>query len=252
VRAGDLVVDERAQRTTRPERVAELEERWDWGLAEGITLAQRDDGTLVVTEGQNRVLALQHKNPDIEVWCLLDESVKGLADEATVGLSIAKGRKPHSQTQQWRMRVTAGQPHELAATRILDSLGLRIADGRGAVQISGAGTVMKLIHGTPSHPLSPADGAQLLSKTLSLIQAAIPEDSRNVGRRWDSAIIKAVAHIISVYPEVDTMRLAQKLAERTANQWLAFGQSTTPAWRGVSTVMVGDYNRALRGRRLGQ
>jgi hypothetical protein len=245
-----VVVDQRVQRNTEPGKVERLTRDWDWMLAEVLTLTRRPDGTLVATEGQHRLLALQEIDPDIEMWAVLATDITGMADEAAAALGIARGRRQHNKVQEWRMRVTAQLPHELAAEQVLDEMGLVVTEGRGGKSIAAAGTLMRIIHGTGTRKLTPAEGADLLRKTLHVIMDSVPEEGQFAGRRFDSAILTAVASLIAGHQQINLNRLGSKLSQRTATQWLAFRRAASPAWRGVEEVIRADYNRALRAARL--
>jgi hypothetical protein len=249
MRAGDIIVDQRVQRDVRGRRVSRIAENWDWSLAEAITVTPRPDGTYVATEGQNRVLALQERDAEALIWCVITADVEGAADEASTALGIARGRQPHNRIQQWRMSVTAGHPHEIAAEAVLADLGLRLAEGTSAsaTHIACAGVIAGIIHGTHANPLSPAAGAARLRQVLSAI-SAIPVGEA-VGRRTDAAIVQAVGDLIARHPDADLQRLAEKLSGRTAVQWLAFRRSLSPTWRGVEDQIARDYNHALSERR---
>jgi hypothetical protein len=250
VRVGDLVIDQRVQRPVDPVKVDWLTENWDWSLGDGITLRERPDGSLVVIEGQHRVLGLQGIDPDIEVWVFRTDSANGIDDEAAIALGIAKGRRPHTRVHEWRMRVIAGLEHEIEAEKVLNSLGLNVSTGRSANTVSSAGTLMRIVHGTLARPRTPQAGAQLLRRTLTAIQTAIPDDPAQPGRRYDSAILLAVADLIATHPHLNLSRLEEKLAARNAPQWLTFRHTTSPAWKGVQSVIKSDYNRSMRTGRL--
>jgi len=250
VRVGDIVVDQRVQRSIDPSKVDRIATRWDWALAEVLTLVQRSDGKLVATEGQHRKLGLEQRDPDSEIWAVLLPDVDGLGDEAAVALGIAKGRRPHNRVQEWRMRVLAGDAHEVEAERVIESLGLIITDAQSARGIKAAGTVMRLIHGTQAKPLSPQAGAELLRKTLDSITYAIPEESNMAGRRFDAAILRAIGDLVATYPQLNMQRLKEKLSQKTAAQWLAYKASTSPSWRGIRDMVLYDYNRAMKSGKL--
>jgi len=248
VRVGDVSVDQRVQRPIDSHKVAWLGSKWDWTLAEGPTLSRRPDGTLVAVEGQHRILSLQAADPDTEMWMFI-ENLAGTDDEAATALGIARGRRPHSRVQEYRMRVTAGLPHEVAADQVLDELGLVISETRSGHSLTSAVMIMRIIHGTTSAPLTPQEGAGLLRATLSCIQM-IPDDPTTRGNKYDSTIIHAVSTLISEHPEISLQRLAEKLQARTATQWLAFRQSASPAWHGVYQVIKADYNKNTKSSRL--
>jgi hypothetical protein len=249
VRVGDVLVDQRVQRTISAAKVEMMAAQWDWSLAEVPTLTRRDDGSVVVTEGQHRILALQQRDPDTMIWCLLPTDVEGLSDEAATALGIAKGRRAHNKVQEWKMRVTAGDAHEIAAEQVLKGMNLQVTEGGGNNVIQAAGTVMRIIHGTPSKPLSANAGAHLLQQVLTVC-SVIPEEGGKSGRRYDSMIVRAVANIVGHNPGINLTRLAEKMQSRTSLQWMAFRRNATPAWRGIQQVIQADYNRGLRDKRI--
>lgn len=248
IRAGDITVDQRVQRAVAQQKIDRLATEWDWDLAEVLTLSRRPDGTLVATEGQHRLLALHQRDPDIHIWCILPDDVEGTAEEAAVALGITRGRRPHNKLQQWKMELAAGDPHVVLAEKVLDELGLSVTDSKSKNSVQAAGLLMRIVHGTAAHPLSPQNGSQQLRIIMQVI-AGIP-DASLTGRRYSGAILQAVAEVVSRWPELNIVRLHEKLSARTADQWIAFGRTSMPQWRGIQDMIVTDYNHSLRDKRL--
>lgn len=254
VRAGDLHIDQRHQRECDPEKVARIANEFDWLRFEALTVVRVDANGVVhylVTEGQHRGLAVQQIGPDIEVPCMVLPTDAGdTTTQAQIALDIQQGRRSHSAFEQWRLRLTAGHEHEVAADAVLTSLGVRLGKGPSTMTIGAVATVRRIVHGGK---YAPEYGAELLGLTLGTIMDAYPTyDHESNVSRWDRAILLAVSIAWHEWPDLDRDRLVRSMRVKPAAQWINVGRGPrdVPPQVAILNGVATEYNRGLRKGRL--
>ena len=93
--ARNLVVDQRLQRETDPEKVAKIQNEFAWARFEALTVVRMPGTTdkYMVPEGQHRTLAIQGIDPNILVPCIvLPDDYTDLHVQAQVALDIQQGQ----------------------------------------------------------------------------------------------------------------------------------------------------------------
>lgn len=257
IRAGDIIVDQRTQRECAQEKIDRIANELSWPRFEtpSVTRSRERGDKYVVCEGQHRVLAVQQIDPDMLVGCRvidLDDvpEPEAIATQAQYALDIVKGRSAHGAYQEWRLRYNAGHPHEVHATEVLNSLGLRVGNKVSAASISACGTVTSIIHGGS---LTPEQGAELLRRTLSTVIAAFPmHDHESSTNRWNCHLLHAISSIYVNYPDTDADRLALCISRRVAAQWINLGKEGTREKPHVTMArhIASEYNRGKRAGRI--
>lgn len=252
IRAGDLVVDHRAQRDIDQDRVANIVNAFDWALFEAPTVVTVGD-RIVVVEGQHRTKAVQALDPDMMLWCLILPNHLSTADQAQLGLDITANRRPHSAFDRWMNALHAEHPHEVLATDVLASHGLQLGRNKpSTMTISAAATIRRIVHGGG---FSPEYGAEILDRTLCTVMDAWPTYDRESSiTRWDRHVLLAVAAVHQMWDpsELDEGRLAEKIRIRPAAQWLSIGHGAEagPPNAVIFAKVIEEYNRGLKARRL--
>lgn len=249
IRAGDLIVDQRVQRECATERVARIINEFDWNLFEALTVVERN-GEYRVSEGQHRTLAVQAIDPDCLVPCMVITDCTDASGESQIALDIVGGRAGHTAYEKWRLRYTSGHEHEVLATAILESHGLRVGAHPSAMTISAVATVRSIVHGGN---FSPEQGAELLDVTLDTILSAFPTyDHESNITRWNAGILLAVAQTYVRHPDADPQRLARSLRVRPAAQWVSLGKGARgePPSVTIAKAIAAEYNRNKRRGRI--
>lgn len=247
-RVSDVLVDQNVQRTVLAGRIEALTADWDWSLAEGITITVRDDDVLVVTEGQNRVLARQRIAPDSHMWGLISLD----SNESKVALGIARGRRPHTPYDKWRLRLHDRDERVLAAEQVLALMDppLRLFDsaGRTGYGISAVGVVNKIMDTYEDVQAS----AQLLRSVLRILTKAWPFPTEP--RRLDGRLMEALRHLLVHNAEiVDEKRLTEVMQSNTAQRWYQYGSERgagDTAYSAVGRQICKVYNYAKKTRKL--
>jgi hypothetical protein len=250
-RAGDLIIDHRAQRDINDDRVKQIVNEFDWSKFETPTVVDTKAGPVVI-EGQHRSRAVQALDQNLLVWCMLLPDALTTPEQAQLALDIVQGRHGHSAYDLWMNAVHAEHPHEVQANEVLQMLGLRLGRKPSTMTIAAIATVRSIVHG---HQYTPEDGAELLLRTLQTVMNAWPTyDHDSSTTRWDRDILIAVANIHrNWWDSVDANRLATVVRVKPAIQWRSIGQGNDdnrPASQILYDRFVKDYNRGMRTRRL--
>lgn len=248
-----LVIDSEPQRAMNMDVVERIANEWDWLRAEAATVVPLGNGKFRVVEGQHRVRALQMIDERAAMYCLvLPASEKGIDIEAKLGRTIATGRRGYSTLAKWVSCVASGEPHEVMANKVMADHGLRVGQTQSTRTIAAVGAVSKIVHGQKN---SPATGAELLDKVLTIIMTTWPDhDPSSSTSRFDGRLIEALGLIVTRNPDVDTKRMSNKLGTKRAMRWIDDVLNTTSG-RSIRDLVAGSiiasYNGGLRtGNRL--
>ena len=115
---------------------------WSWHCVGAITVGRRVDGTLVVIEGQHRVLAAMKRVEIKELPCLVF-NVNSLEEEAAIFLAVNTIRKTVSALDQHRAGHVANDPLRTKVQAMLDDLGISIIKNpRGSTQTAAIGNIL--------------------------------------------------------------------------------------------------------------
>lgn len=242
---GDLVVDPDGQRVIDQERVRRIAHAFSWLRFEIVTVVMLTDGRARVIEGQHRVLGARLIfPPDTIVMCaVLPIDVDPIV-EAEVAYEIATGRRGHNAMERWRLRVTMGHPHELAAERALAERHLRLGTSPDPTTIAAVNTISTLIHGRRRPPDA---GAELLGRTVDILGYAFPADNEASGSRWDGRLLRAIGELLAGNDAVDEKRLIAVLAGRESTIWVSklTDVPNQRKWETLRYQVSANYNHGL-------
>ena len=230
----DLLVDLNVQRDVTRQELASMGEH-TWDIAEGVTVALRTDGILVVIEGQHRVLLQRDQHPGSHLWVFV---LEGVMDEAAIAERIAKSRRPHSAIALWKLRLSQGRPREVAAQAVLTDMGLTLSAAKTDEpdQIYAVGSLNQAIAVG-----APQEAAAHLRSVLSTLRVAFGDQQY----MWDGYLIRAVSRLIRGNDEIRADRLAMVLRRLPPKEWLRFKANMRAGWsatRCVAAAIVEDYN----------
>lgn len=170
----DLVIDSIGQRAVDPERVRRIAHDFDWLRFETPTVVLLSDGRARVIEGMHRITALRSiADETTVVMCAVLPIPPDRPIEAAIAFAIVRGRRGHSALERWKLLVTMGEPHELAAMDVLAHRHLRLGVSPDPVTIAAVNSVSRIMHGARR---TPEVGAQLLGRVLDIIAAAFVLD----------------------------------------------------------------------------
>lgn len=246
VSVDDLQIDPVVQRALQ-RRSPVWKHDWDWNRAEVPTVAIREDGTLVVVEGQNRVMKRREEAPGSRMWVVVALSA-GREDEAAAALGISKGRKPHGPLDRWRLAAEAGNRHEVLAEEVLKEYGISLIDGTSRTGINAVTALSVVIH---SRDKTPEQGAALLDQVLKVITMTWgPDDDK----RFEGSVIRGVASVFETNHDrrIDLRRLSQRMGQRTPEGWIAIAKDAAAvhnepnAWLFVAREITRAYNKGMK------
>lgn len=171
VRLDQLIIDTRIQRPVIPAHVKRIAENLDFNALGVLTVSRRDNGDMVVLDGQQRRAALLEAGYDgrFSIQC---EVLDGLsfADENAVFKTLNADRKAVLPLYLFKNRVNAGESAPVAISLIVKDCGLSIAEGgsnaTGTVRATAA---LERVYG--GYTLNEPQPAALRS-TLTVINAA--------------------------------------------------------------------------------
>jgi hypothetical protein len=105
-----------------PAKVDKIASEWSWMACGVLIVALRQNGTLYVVDGQNRLVAALKRSDIRSLPCLLF-AVDTPAAEASAFSRINRNRKLLSRTDLFRSDVVAGHPESVRLRDLLDRYG---------------------------------------------------------------------------------------------------------------------------------
>lgn len=244
-----LRCDRDVQRPLDESRIVSLSENWDWSKAEAPTVVPIGKHTYRVDEGQHRVEGLRMYDPHAYIWCIiLDSRDANPPHEAEIALAISTTRKRHDAFDTWTLRLRAGDPYLIAATKAMRDIGLSIARNKDVNTIQAVQTIDRLIR---AGGCAPDVGSERLVRTLTILMRAWPDnDEISRTNRFDRRLVYAVGELIRRNPVVDDHRMIDKLSAKAAHRWwtdVADRAQQTQAL--VDSIQI-SYNRGMRTGKL--
>lgn len=242
----DLQIDPVVQRALQ-RRSPVWKHEWDWNRAEVPTVAVREDGTLVVVEGQNRVMKRREEAPGSRLWVVVALTA-GREHEAAAALGISTGRRLHAALDKWRLAAEAGSRHEVLAEEVLKEHGIILGERPSRTGISAVTSLSLIIR---SRDKTPEQGAALLDQVLKVITMTYGADD---DKRFDGSMIRGIASIFETNHDrrIDLRRLSQRMGERTPDGWIAIGKDAASvhnepnAWIFIAREVTRAYNKNMR------
>lgn len=246
VAAERLTIDEEVQRALIPARVKALAGKLDLDALGIFTVSERDDGRLIVLDGQHRLAAIvAHKMGEWEVTCHI---YRGLtkAQEAAMFRRLNDQRNI-TPFDDFSKGLVEGDPEVLAINTICQKHGLKVTHYGGDGHITCIRKLRQLYASKNGVP----DGA-VLDDSLSIAMEAwgvhYPAVEKN--------ILGGLVIVLSTYgKEIDRGRLVEKLAKEKGGPSGIIGRArmlkevrTASVERLVASLIVGTYNK---GRRSG-
>jgi hypothetical protein len=109
-RLAELRIDPSYQRTTEAGASQTLIRRiamfWDWSLCQPLAVAKRDDGALMVVDGQHRLEAARLRGDIDDLPCVVT-AYRNAGDEAAAFVALNQQRRPLSQIDLFKAALAA-------------------------------------------------------------------------------------------------------------------------------------------------
>lgn len=248
---GILNVDARYQRKLIPSHVKAIVRDFDpiyLGLPD---VSEREDGTLWVMDGQNRLAATRIYLGDgwekQHVECLVYSGM-GLEDEAAF-FNMRNKTKQLTPWAKFKSRLTAGDKIAKDIVKIASDAGFTVADGSGLRCVVALEWVYS---GVKAH--NAADGPKNLARTLAVM-------AKSWGTKPPYAngdLVYGLGMFLERYNgEIEIPRLVAKLASLTGGIYGLLGKARTlrsveggQVAGAVFEVIRKEYNVGLKGKKL--
>lgn len=126
-----MQVDDTYQRDATATKIAAITADWSWVACGALIVAQREDGSLWVIDGQHRLLGARRRSDITELPCLVFQST-GKSVEAQGFLDVNDKRKPINALQKQRASVIVGDEVATFVAQSIEECGL-ILTGNASV-----------------------------------------------------------------------------------------------------------------------
>lgn len=134
VPVGRLTVDPSYQRATdsRQSRniIAGMVKEWNWALCQPLVVSRRDDGALLILDGQHRHAGAVARGDIPFLPCSILSSLD-LQGEAKTFVELNTKRQKLSQAQVFHGMLAAGDPQAKAVLELIEQSGWRLARTKG-------------------------------------------------------------------------------------------------------------------------
>jgi hypothetical protein len=244
-----LVVDSRYQRIISGERVNRIADEYDPARLLPLVVSARDDGSLVIVDGQHRYRALiQMGPPDRLVDCRVIHGMT-FQREAFVfaALNDTRNRRGTTPGVVFKALLEAGDEERWRIYDTVTDLDLDLDflmithDWRN---IKAVGTVWKIGH---------RQGTEHLRDVLRVARAAWPGDrqafSIQILEGLDALLLRARPHGLNILDLIEKLQKATP-ANLIARAAAAKGIVDVRQGQGIGRAMLEHYNSGKRGNRL--
>lgn len=131
-----LRVDHSYQRAMNEHKRRRMASEWNWVALGALIVAEREDGSLWVIDGQHRLGAAMSRSDVRDLPCLVFPMSRHVQDEAKDFLLANKERRPLTGVETFRATVLAGDPLAAELARLVQESGRAVSNGGS----SGANT----------------------------------------------------------------------------------------------------------------
>lgn len=202
VSPNETETDPQYQREVNEARAAAMAEHFDHSLVGVVVLAEREDGSLVIVDGQHRWTAA--KMAGLGDQKFLAEVHEGLTleEEARLFLRLNGTRSAVGAYPKFRARVVSKEETAVAITNIARKLGLSISTSKSKNTVAAVDALDAV------HRLGNLDATLRVAKLWG--------DGRS--EFFDGPLLKGISSFLRSYPQVSTMDLAEKLGPHTAEK----------------------------------
>jgi uncharacterized protein DUF6551 len=201
VRLRDIITDPRFNRPISDQWVARLVADFDVARLGRIALSRRDDGTLVILDGQHRCRALRDKGVPDDAKVIPADVYEGLGRSAEALLFVHLNQTKHvSSLEKYRALLVAADPETRGIDSVVRAQGLIVNSGGKDGSIGCIDALRRLYNmGEPS-------GA-VLGRTLATLHEAWGDTHEAYG----SQLVRGVGLFLNDYRETDPRELANAL-----------------------------------------
>lgn len=246
-RVDQLVIDPEVQRELRPPKVKSIRQNLDLDAIGIITVSRRKDGTLVVLDGQHRIVALREEgHGSLQVGIHIHDGLTR-AQEASLFRLLNNTNRP-TAFDDFVVGVVARDPECIGIEKIVGEAGYRIHNQTVDGAINAVSALRRVYRGSNGHGPHP----EHLTQTLKIISAAWGHTAPAV----EGQILQGLGVVVETYgDELDTAALTRKLAKYPGGASGLLGKARqlkdirrTSVARSVAEIVVDSYNSGRRKR----
>lgn len=242
VKVNDLLTGQPYQRPVTPQQVHKLAANFDPNLLGTLVVAERDDGSFWVIDGQHRIGALKQIGwHEQEVPCVVLKDID-YNDEAALHGWYNENRRQHTPIDLYVSFLEAGHVEEQGIEKILNKHGLHVSTDTQEGCVRAVQACRALYTFDPD----------MLDRVLSVTIAAW-------GKAYDSFngdVMRGIGLVLAHYPKtLDTRKLISSLKDTRPTSIILKAREQhrinyAPHVNNVAAVIVADYNHVKGGRKL--
>lgn len=240
IKIDELNVASAYQRTVKRPVVTKIKKNYDPAAFGTLIVGKREDGTLWVVDGQQRMTAAKEMG-HTTVPCSVLES-RGPSHEAQVFRLINGGRQNISRNELFKAALEAGDCQSIEILAAVERSGfvLRLSAGSN----SKANVIRQA---APLEKIYDWGKTPLIEKVLGCIRNGWTEDQAAT----KSFVLTGVAKFFRTYPDASPSRVVKVMQEVSPNQILRHADDARQLMGGsrdlvVSRVLAVQYNKRLK------
>lgn len=202
VSPNETTTDPQYQRDVNESRAAAMAEHFDHALVGVVALSEREDGSLVIIDGQHRWTAAKVAGlGDVKFLAEVHEGLT-LEEEARLFLRLNGTRSAVSAYGKFRARVVSKEDAAIAITSIAKKIGLTISTSKTKNTVAAV------------EALDAVYKSGNLDSTLRV--AKLWGDGR--AEFFDAPLLRGISAFLREYPQASPLELAKKLGPHTAEK----------------------------------
>jgi hypothetical protein len=246
VEISKIRVDDNYQRQVKGGRVAQILRDFNWAHFGAVMLAEHEDGTYTVYDGQHRVEACRQHPQITEVPAMIvtfDESYA----EAGAFLGVNVNRSAITTVERYHAGIEAGDKQMMAVCAVLEEAGCEVvAAGKHSPAPNRTAAVAAIARTIKLY----GDGATVLA--IQTLRKAWPKDSKAL----NGVLIQSLARL---YKSNRKTMLVERMAEKlrgkdrailTAEAEMMRKIGGSDATTSVTKTLVETYNRGLQSNQI--
>lgn len=215
-----LTVDATYQRATDTAQsrriIVGMVKAWDWALCQPLVVSRRDNGALLILDGQHRHKGAIERGDIPYLPCTILSSLDH-AGEARTFVELNTKRQKLSQRDVFHGLLAAGDTDAIAVQQLLEETGWTIASGSGTNhwkpgQLECAPMLVTALK---------TKGRPTVRFGLTVLRAAYPETSV----RQSATLLKALFELFDAAPEAigNAAALIATIGSTPTEQWISRG-----------------------------
>jgi hypothetical protein len=236
-----IIVDRNYQREIKPTKVAKILRDFNWAHFQPVSLAQHEDGTFSVFDGQHRVAAAR-SHPHINEVPAAVVHIPSAREEAEAFLGVNVNRSAITTVEKYHAGIEAADPEMMAVCAVLEGAGCEVVAAIGVKPASNKTTAVTAV----SRAIK-TYGEGAVTAACKTLVSAWPKD---VGA-LHGVMIGALSRLYRNNKDMDADRMVARLKTKDRKILTADAETIRKIGGGdaalnVSKTLVEVYNRGLQ------